>query len=185
MLPEHHSGSPAARIVGNDHQFEDHEDPRITPRSQHQHDKRSQERHVHGGERRRNDIAHARRTAPIEQSPRRTDEHGDIQGEKHTLAAQPPGTRHHTDRAHVQRSHSQGDAHARERTRQLPNADQADKTDHPDERRKRRKQGDRNGGDQDNSRCDRLRKITPGLPRRPTRGMIVACGARGENASKQ
>ena len=121
----------------------------------------------------------------IKQTPSRTDEHGDIQREEHALRAQPPRASHHTDSTNVQRCDRQGDAHARKRTRELPNADEAHEGDNADERGQRREQRNGNRSNQDNSGRDRLREITPGLPRCPTCGMIVASGARGEDSGKK
>ena len=121
----------------------------------------------------------------VQESPRRADKHGDVQGEEHTLCAQPPRAGHHADSADIQRRHRQGDAHAREGARKLPNADEAHEGDNADKRRQRREQRNGDRSDQDNSGRDRLRKITPGLPRCPTRGMIVGSGARGEDSGKK
>ena len=120
----------------------------------------------------------------IEQTPRRTHKHRDVQSEEHTFAAKPPRAGHHADGADVQRRDRQGDAHARKRTRQLPNTNEAHKSDDANERRQRRKQRYRNCGNQDNRSGNCLRQVTPGLPRRPTRGMIVASGPRGKDSGK-
>ena len=91
----------------------------------------------------------------------------------------------HADSADIQRRHRQCDAHAREGAREFPNADEAHEGDNADERGQRREQRNGNRSNQDNSGRDRLREITPGLPRCPTCGMIVASGARGEDSGKK
>ena len=185
MLTEQNTGSPAARIIGDHHQLENHEHPRVTPRGEHKHHERGQERHIRRRERRRDDITHPRFLTPIQQTPRSAHEHRDVESEEHSLAAEPPRARHHADRTHVQRCHSQGDAHARKRTSQLPNAHQTHERNDTYECGQRRKQGNRDSGDQNDRRRDCLRKITTRLPRGPTRGMIIARGTRGKDTSQQ
>ena len=155
------------------------------PCSEHENDKRGQERNVHSSKRRGHDVAHPRFLSMIKETPRSAHEHRNVQGEQHALGAQPPRTRHHADRADIQRCDSQRNAHARKRAGKLPNTDKTHEGDNTNECGKRGEERDCDSGNQHDRSRDCLWKVAPGLPRLPTRGMVLTSRPRGKDAGEE
>ena len=80
------------------------------------------------------------------------------------------------DRADIQRCDSQRNAHARKRAGKLPNTDKTHEGDNTNECGKRGEERDCDSGDQHDRSRDCLRKVAPGLPRRPLAGWFSRVG---------